>query len=114
MDSEDIKKLLAGYPECISIAAARYMECRTLGNLDLLLCGLLEHHGRCNISSLESVESDRLLLIEDLGLDSFCVVELAYVFESALNVSLNEHELANLRTVGDVRALVHANAGLNT
>ena len=42
----------------------------------------------------------------DLGADSLDVVELFMILEREFNVKFSEEELANVKTVGDVYALI--------
>jgi acyl carrier protein len=45
-------------------------------------------------------------LVEDLGMDSLDAVELAIATERQFNVTLSDEQMAKLRTVGDIVALV--------
>jgi acyl carrier protein len=45
-------------------------------------------------------------LIEDLGMDSLDAVELAIAAERQFNVALSDEQVAKLRTVADIVALV--------
>jgi acyl carrier protein len=44
--------------------------------------------------------------VEDLGLDSLDLMEIRFDIESAWNVSVEDQEAQNLKTVGDIIALV--------
>ena len=45
-------------------------------------------------------------LVEDLGMDSLDAVELAIAAERQFNVSLSDEQVAKLKTVADIVALV--------
>jgi acyl carrier protein len=45
-------------------------------------------------------------LVEDLGMDSLDAVELAIATERQFNVTLSDEQMAKLRTVADIVALV--------
>ncbi len=45
-------------------------------------------------------------LVEDLGLDSLDAVELAIATERQFNVAVSEEQVAQLKTVADIVALV--------
>lgn len=51
--------------------------------------------------------SETTTLKEDLGIDSLAAVELAMELESAFNVRIEDEELAALKTVGDIVALLN-------
>lgn len=50
-------------------------------------------------------------LAEDLDIDSLDTVELNMAIEEALNITIPDGELMNLKTVGDIVAYLEANAG---
>ena len=49
---------------------------------------------------------DDLRLIEDLGIDSLTMMEIVILVEDVLTMSINNDELRNLRTVGDVKTFI--------
>ncbi len=49
---------------------------------------------------------DDLRLIEDLGVDSLTMMEIVILVEDVLQMSINNDELRNLRTVGDVKTFI--------
>jgi 3-hydroxyacyl-[acyl-carrier-protein] dehydratase len=49
---------------------------------------------------------DDLRLIEDLGIDSLTMMEIVILVEDVLQLSINNDELRNLRTVGDVKTFI--------
>jgi acyl carrier protein len=46
------------------------------------------------------------MLVEDLGMDSLDAVELAIATERQFNVTLSDEQMAKLRTVADIVALI--------
>ncbi|MPN08947.1 Acyl carrier protein [bioreactor metagenome] len=50
-------------------------------------------------------------LAEDLDIDSLDAVELNMAIEEAMNITIPDGELMNLKTVGDIVAYLEANAG---
>lgn len=54
--------------------------------------------------------TDSALLIDDLGMDSLALVELAMAIEEATGVTVEDSALPNLKTVGDVLAYLEAHA----
>ena len=49
---------------------------------------------------------DDLRLIEDLSIDSLTMMEIVILVEDVLQMSINNDELRNLRTVGDVKTFI--------
>lgn len=50
--------------------------------------------------------ADDLRVMEDLGLDSFALLELVSLVEDVLHITISTEELRGLRTVGDVKVFV--------
>jgi len=59
---------------------------------------------KLNVSESEITPEKNLF--NDLGADSLDVVELFMILEREFNVKFSEEELANVKTVGDVYALI--------
>jgi acyl carrier protein len=55
--------------------------------------------------SPEEIRLDAML-VEDLGMDSLDAVELAIATERQFNVTLSDEQMAKLRTVADIVALI--------
>ena len=59
---------------------------------------------KLNVSESEITPEKNLF--NDLGADSLDVVELLMILEREFNVKFSEEETANIKTVGDVYALI--------
>lgn len=57
---------------------------------------------------LESVTSESLRIVEDLGADSLDVVELVMEIELQLDIILEDEEVLKVSTVGEAIALVES------
>ena len=53
---------------------------------------------------------DSLRMYEDLGMDSLTMLEVVMLVEQTLEVSIDNEELRDLRTIGDVKAYLNAKA----
>ena len=49
-------------------------------------------------------------MYEDLGMDSLTMLEIVMLVEQTLQVSIDNEELKDLRTIGDVKAYLNAKA----
>ncbi len=78
---------------------------------DPLLALIAEITGATHIQSAQPAEtSDNLRLSEDLYLDSLGRVQLASAIEQHLGIELSEDRIANLSTLGELRAALAADA----
>ena len=68
-----------------------------------------------NLQELFDIDAGKIKpearLYEDLDIDSLDAVELNMAIEEALNITIPDGELMNLKTVGDIVAYLEANAG---
>lgn len=51
--------------------------------------------------NIEKITNDKKL-IEDLGMDSFGAVEIAFELESKFGISIPNEEIKNIKVVGDI------------
>jgi 3-hydroxyacyl-[acyl-carrier-protein] dehydratase len=51
-------------------------------------------------------DADEVRLIEDLGIDSLTMMEIVMLVEEVLQMQINNDELRNLRSVGDVKVFI--------
>ena len=88
-------------------------EFRSTGNpacVPAIVDGLLEHFVDFDVRSKLSVSDDRLRLVEDLDIDSLTMLEIVYLAEDVLRISLDNDEIRPFRTVGDVKAFLSSKA----
>jgi 3-hydroxyacyl-[acyl-carrier-protein] dehydratase len=78
--------------------------------LRAIVLGILQRHlnGK-RISDFPGASED-LRLIEDLGLDSLSLIEIASVAEDAVGFRIEDGELRQVRTIGDLERLLEAKA----
>lgn len=71
------------------------------------VCGIVARYaGRGMQARLGGVDALGLRLVEDLGLDSLSLMEIALLAEDALGLHLGPDDLSGLRTLEDLRRLV--------
>jgi len=88
--------------------AGRFRRTGDLSLLPVLLAGLIERYVEPARRGRLGDPADTLRLGEDLGLDSLTQMEFAMFAEDVLGVPINNDELAQLRTLGDIRRFVEA------
>jgi 3-hydroxyacyl-[acyl-carrier-protein] dehydratase len=71
-----------------------------------VVIGVIERFVEPDLRSKLKDADDDLRLIEDLGIDSLTMMEIVILVEDVLQLSINNDELRNLRTVGDVKTFI--------
>lgn len=68
------------------------------------VCEVIASTLNCDVSDLKAETT----LMDDLGADSLDAVELNMALEEEFNIKIEDAELAELKTVGDIVACVQA------
>lgn len=87
-------------------AACRFRQHGHLDDLRQLVVGVIERYVERAQRPALAAGGDALRLREDLGLDSLTLMEIVMLAEEILPLSVANDELTQLRTLGDVQALV--------
>ncbi len=57
---------------------------------------------------LKQPDADKLLVMEDLELDSLAMLDIVMLVETAMDISIDNNDLPDLRTIADIKAFVNA------
>jgi acyl carrier protein len=87
-------------------AACAFRRTRDVAHLPAIIDGLIEHYAEPSSRSKLRGDSNNLRLVEDLGIDSLTMLEIVFLAEDVLQVSINDDELRPFRTVGDIKTFV--------
>lgn len=86
------------------------MEYRKTGNPDLvpaIVMGIVERFLEPELRPKLKDSDDSLRLIEDLGVDSLTMMEIIILVEETVNVSFDNQELREIRTLGEVKSYMN-------
>jgi acyl carrier protein len=79
---------------------------RRTGNAEFLpaiVHGLIEHYVEREARAKLARADDDLRLVEDLAIDSLTMLEIVFLAEDVLQVSIDNEDLRPFRTVGDIK-----------
>lgn len=93
-------------PETIKAALA-YRRSRDAELVPIIVLGIIERFLEIEYREKIREGHDSSLLVEDLGVDSLMMVEIVILIEEVLGMSIENEELLELRTIGDVKSLLH-------
>ena len=71
-----------------------------------VVIGVIERFVEPDLKTKLKEADDDLRLIEDLGIDSLTMMEIVILVEDILSLTINNDELRNLRTIGDVKTFI--------
>ncbi|MDB6128055.1 MAG: Beta-hydroxyacyl-(acyl-carrier-protein) dehydratase FabA/FabZ, partial [Verrucomicrobia bacterium] len=87
-------------------AAVQFSKTGNPEHLPAVVIGIIERFVEPDLRTKLKDADDDLRLIEDLGIDSLTMMEIVILVEEVLQMSINNDELRNLRTVGDVKTFI--------
>ena len=105
-DSQLRESLKRCSPETVKAALA-YRRDKDSQHIPIIVIGVIERFLETEYREKIRAGEDSLLLVEDLGVDSLMMVEIVILIEETLGVSIENEELLELSTLGDVNSLIH-------
>jgi len=106
---EDEAALRESLKRCSPSTFEAAVQFRKTGNpehMPAVVIGIVERFVEPDLRTKLKDADDDLRLIEDLGIDSLTMMEIVILVEETLQLSINNDELRNLRTVGDVKTFI--------
>jgi len=106
---EDEAALREALKRCSPSTFEAAVQFRKTGNpehMPAVVIGVIERFVEPDLRMKLKDADDDLRLIEDLGIDSLTMMEIVILVEDVLQMSINNDELRNLRTVGDVKTFI--------
>lgn len=107
--SEDETRLRDALKRCsVSTreAACAYRRTRDAAYLPVIIDGLIEHYIEGDARTELHRRGNDVRLVEDLAIDSLTVMELVFLAEEVLQVSIDNDELRAFRTVSDMKEFI--------
>jgi 3-hydroxyacyl-[acyl-carrier-protein] dehydratase len=87
-------------------AAVQFRKTANPEHVPAVVIGVIERFVEPDLRMKLKDADDDLRLIEDLGIDSLTMMEIVILVEDVLTMTINNDELRNLRTVGDVKTFI--------
>ncbi len=84
-------------------AASAFRRTGNAEYLPAIVHGLIEHYVEREARAKLSQDDDNLRLVEDLAIDSLTMLEIVFLAEDVLQVSIDNEELRPFRTLGDIK-----------
>jgi len=87
-------------------AAFAFRRTGSIEYIPAIIHGLIEHYVERSSRSKLVSSDDGVRLAEDLALDSLTMLEIVFLAEEVLQISIDNEELRPFRTVGDVKRFI--------
>jgi acyl carrier protein len=92
-------------------AASAFRRTGSAEYLPAIVDGLIEHYVEREARAKLAREDDNLRLVEDLAIDSLTMLEIVYLAEDVLQISIDNVDLRPFRTVGDIKRFLASKLG---
>lgn len=89
-------------------AAIAFRKAKDFNQIETIVLGVIDRHLEPEQREVFKQADDGSRLYEDLGLDSLTMLEIVMLVEQTLQVSIDNEELRDLRTIGDVKQYLNA------
>jgi 3-hydroxyacyl-[acyl-carrier-protein] dehydratase len=106
-DQEVIQALKRCSPETVS-AALRFQSTRQPEDLSIVVKGVLARELPEGGADRMAAATDDTRLTQDLGLDSYGMLELVMAAEEVLGITVADHEMRGIATLGDLKTFLQA------
>ncbi|MGC9449882.1 MAG: phosphopantetheine-binding protein [Oceanipulchritudo sp.] len=108
LKEEELRESLKRCPERAIEAAIQFNQTRDPELVPTIVMGIIERFVEPEVRPLLREEKDQTRLLEDLGIDSLLMVEIVILVEETLGIQIENEELRNLRSIGDIKGYLDA------
>lgn len=109
--TQEIIKSLKRCSEETVAAALRFEESKSLDELDAIILGVLARDAANPRPDGVASVTDDMKLIDDIGMDSFGMIEVVMTAEEVLGLTIATEELNGIVTLGDLKKFLRAKFG---
>ncbi|WP_395749382.1 phosphopantetheine-binding protein [Prosthecobacter sp.] len=109
--TQEIVKSLKRCSEETVAAALRFDETKNLNELDIIIPGVLARDAANPRPDGMASVTDDMKLIDDIGMDSFGMIEVVMTAEEVLGLTIANEELSGIVTLGDLKKFLRAKFG---
>lgn len=103
---QEIEKSLKRCSDATVAAALRFEETHNLDELPAIILGVLERDAANPKPEGVAAATDDARLIEDIGMDSFGMIEVVMTAEEVLGITVANQEMNDIRTLGQLKAFL--------
>lgn len=103
---EEIEKSLKRCSDETLEAALRFEESRNLDELPTIILGVLQRDAANPKPEGIQAATDESRLMEDIGMDSFGMIEVVMTAEEVLGITVANQEMNDIRTLGHLKAFL--------
>lgn len=108
VNHSELREALKRCPESAVEAAVAFQDSKDPALVPPIVLGILERFVEPDVRPVIREGKDSTRLMDDLGIDSLLMVEIVILVEETLHISIENEELRNIRTLGDLKLYLDA------
>jgi 3-hydroxyacyl-[acyl-carrier-protein] dehydratase len=108
---DGLRDALKRYSPATREAACQFRRTGNAAHLPAIVQGIIEHCVEHAARDKLARGGENLRLVEDLGIDSLTMLEIVFLAEEVLEISIENEEVRTLRTVGEVQEFIASKLG---
>lgn len=105
-DDEYLRDALKRCSPATREAAREFRRTGDTTHIPAIIHGLIEHYVEPEARAKLGGGGDQLRLVEDLAIDSLTMLEIVFLAEDVLQISIDNEEVRPFRTVGDINRFI--------
>jgi acyl carrier protein len=111
LEDDPLRDILRRCSAPTRAAAREFRRTRSTAHLPAIIQGLMEHYVERDARAKLQTGDDSLRLVEDLGIDSLTMLEIVFVAEEVLGITIDNEQVRPFSTVGDIKQFIVAKLG---
>lgn len=108
LNESELRESLKRCPEPSIQAAIAFQTSRDHALVPVIVLGIVERFVEPEVRPQLRNGDDSIRLVEDLAIDSLLMVEIVILVEETLKIKIENEELRNLRSLGDLKSYLNA------
>lgn len=97
---------LSAYPEKLRALVMSYHQNPENNIKGEIVTEILKYHNPDEYESLYASRGDALILVDDMGMDSLTMAEIAFEAEDFLDITISNEDMLSIKTLGDLKSYV--------
>jgi acyl carrier protein len=102
-NADPLMEKLSAYPDSLRESVLDFKKKPSSELLDAVVTEILRYHQIENFEAIRKEKGDAMSLVEDLGLDSLTMTEIAFDAEDFLEISISNEDMLAITTLQDLK-----------
>jgi acyl carrier protein len=97
---------LSAYPDALRDLVLAFRESPDADKADRIVLAILRYHQADAFEGVYAAKGEASVLVDDLGLDSLTMTEIAFEAEDFLDISISNEDMLRIKCIADLKQYV--------